>query len=196
MLGFAIYFAFRSGLVGGSSIVNPHGVVTIGLLGGWFSKTTSDKLKEVFENLLKTDEDDNRNDKLADAFPVIELIQPNPVPGSQTEITIKGKNFEEGTVVLLNNGLLPSADVTFVSESELKVSLANATNLRPGEVSCRVKNPTPPELRIRKQGPEVSGVTMPSWDGSQWYVLSPPGYPARVGRSDYSRRVRCHPLES
>jgi hypothetical protein len=66
ILGLAIYFVFRAGLIGGGSVVNvnPYGVVALGLLGGWFSKTTTDKLQEVFETLFKTDEDKKRKDKL------------------------------------------------------------------------------------------------------------------------------------
>jgi hypothetical protein len=48
ILGFAIYFVFRAGLVAGANAMNPYGVVALGLLGGWFSKTTTDKLQEVF----------------------------------------------------------------------------------------------------------------------------------------------------
>jgi hypothetical protein len=64
ILGLSIYFAFRAGLVAGASAVNPHGVVALGILGGWFSKTTTDKLKEVFETMFKTDADKERGDKL------------------------------------------------------------------------------------------------------------------------------------
>jgi hypothetical protein len=64
ILGFTIYFAFRAGLVSAPGGVNPFGVVALGALGGWFSKTTTDKLQEVFETLFKTEEDRNRKDKL------------------------------------------------------------------------------------------------------------------------------------
>lgn len=64
LLGFALYFSFRAGLVAGASVVNPYGVIAIGTLAGWFSKTTTDKLQEVFETLFKTDEDRKRKDKL------------------------------------------------------------------------------------------------------------------------------------
>jgi hypothetical protein len=64
ILGLAIYFTFRAGLIAGASAVNPYGVVALGLLGGWFSKTTTDKLQEVFETLFKTEEDSKRKDKL------------------------------------------------------------------------------------------------------------------------------------
>ena len=64
VLGFAIYFALRAGLIAGVSGINPYGVVALGLLGGWFSKTTTDKLQEVFDTLFKTDEDKKRKNKL------------------------------------------------------------------------------------------------------------------------------------
>ncbi len=44
VLGFAIYLTFRAGLVSGASAANPYGVVALGFMGGWFSKTTTDKL--------------------------------------------------------------------------------------------------------------------------------------------------------
>lgn len=64
ILGFAIYFALRAGLIAGVTGVNPYGVVALGLMGGWFSKTTTDKLQEVFDTLFKTDEDKKRKNKL------------------------------------------------------------------------------------------------------------------------------------
>ena len=64
MLGLAIYFVMRAGLIGSAGDVNPYGLVSMGLLGGWFSKTTTDKLQEVFETLFKTDQDAERTDKL------------------------------------------------------------------------------------------------------------------------------------
>jgi len=37
--------------------MNPYGVTAISLLGGWFLKTTTGKLQEVFEVLFKTNAD-------------------------------------------------------------------------------------------------------------------------------------------
>ncbi len=65
VLGVGLYFAIRAGVVSGPSTVNPYVVVAFGLLGGWFSKTTTDKLQEVFGTLLKTDQDEQRHDKLS-----------------------------------------------------------------------------------------------------------------------------------
>lgn len=67
VLGLAIYLSARAGLTGNfgeGDGVNPYGVTVIGLLGGWFSKTTTDKLQEVFDTLFKTTQDEHRNDKL------------------------------------------------------------------------------------------------------------------------------------
>jgi len=66
-LGLAIYFVIGAGFLAGSDSLNPYGVVALGLLGGWFSKTTADKLEEVFETLFKTDADEQRADKLDEA---------------------------------------------------------------------------------------------------------------------------------
>lgn len=65
VLGVGLYFAIRAGVVSGPSTVNPYVVVAFGLLGGWFSKTTTDKLQEVFATLFKTDQDEQRLDKLS-----------------------------------------------------------------------------------------------------------------------------------
>ena len=64
ILGFSLYFVFRAGLIGGAGTFNPYGLIAVGLLGGWFSKTTTDKLQEVFETLFKTEADKERKDKL------------------------------------------------------------------------------------------------------------------------------------
>jgi hypothetical protein len=66
VLGITLYFSFRAGLVSGVGDFNPYGVIALGLLGGWFSKTATDKLQEVFETLFRTDADRKRKDKLTD----------------------------------------------------------------------------------------------------------------------------------
>jgi len=67
ILGLAIYFALRAGIVFAASGVNPHGVVATGLLGGWFSKTTTDKLQEVFSTLFTSEQDKQRKNKLSNS---------------------------------------------------------------------------------------------------------------------------------
>ncbi len=142
ILGLSIYFAFRAGLVAGASVVNPYGVVALGLLGGWFSKTTSDKLQEVFETMFKTDLDATRKNKLMeDSRPIIDNLQPSPVPTGTSEICIFGRNFVSGAAVIVGTEQV-AAD--FVSNLELKVAL-NKLNHPPAvgaEINIQVKNPT------------------------------------------------------
>jgi len=57
-LALIIYFAVRGGLVAGTTgaaDLSPYGVTALAGLAGMFSKDASDKMKEVFENLFKTD---------------------------------------------------------------------------------------------------------------------------------------------
>ena len=141
ILGIAIYFAFRAGLVGGTNSVNPYGVVAFGLLGGWFSKATTDKLQEVFKVLFKTDEDEKRKDKLRpNDRPVVDGFEPPSVPSGGNEIVIVGRNFLRGATVLIDNEELQAE---WVSETKLKIVLGSLTK-RPAagaEVLVCVKNP-------------------------------------------------------
>ncbi|NUO79720.1 hypothetical protein HUU05_06565 [candidate division KSB1 bacterium] len=141
ILGFVIYFAFRAGLIAGAGSMNPYGVVAVGLMGGWFSKTTTDKLQEVFETLFKTDQDKKRLHKLsATAQPVVESIDPAPVPSGATEFFILGRDFQKGAVALLNE---QEVQAEFISAKKLKVSIAQIAQ-RPAsgtEASIKVKNP-------------------------------------------------------
>jgi len=66
-LSLIVYFAVRGGLIGGSTgadALSPYGVAAIAGLAGLFSKQATDKLREVFENLFKTEHPPNRTDKL------------------------------------------------------------------------------------------------------------------------------------
>ena len=141
VLGLSIYFAFRAGMLAGSGNgMNPYGVVALGLLGGWFSKTTADKMQEVFETMFKTDQDKLRKDKLNNATPVLTKIDPSPVPQDADEITIFGAHFhEEATVLIAGEAVTPTSQ----SATELKVSLKLlATRPAAGtEVTVVVHNP-------------------------------------------------------
>ena len=141
VLGIALYFAIRAGIVSGTTTVNPYVVVAFGILGGWFSKTTTDKLQEVFATLFKTDQDEQRLNKLSlPKRPSIREIDPSPVPAGANEIVIVGENYMRGAAVRIDEDEL-LAD--FVSQGTLRVSLAKLPQ-RPAagtEVSIRVKNP-------------------------------------------------------
>lgn len=141
VLGGAMYFVIRAGLVTGVNNVSVHSVVALGLLGGWFSKTATDKLQEIFETVFKTDEDSKRKDKLSPAkVPVIDSIVPNPVPAEDAMLKIKGKKFASGATVYLG---LVDTETSFVSDVLLDVNLGGLGAARPSgrKVAVVVKNP-------------------------------------------------------
>ena len=66
-LAVILYFVVRGGLVtGDSGAVNPYGIAAIAGMAGMFSKQATDKLREVFENLFRTESppDLHRGDKM------------------------------------------------------------------------------------------------------------------------------------
>lgn len=67
-LALLVYFAVRGGLISattGANALSPFGVAAIAGMAGLFSKQATDKLREVFETLFKTDHLPERSDKLA-----------------------------------------------------------------------------------------------------------------------------------
>lgn len=66
-LALIVYFAVRGGLIGastGANVLSPFGIAAIAGLAGMFSKQATDKLREVFETLFKTDQPPERKDRL------------------------------------------------------------------------------------------------------------------------------------
>jgi hypothetical protein len=67
-LALLVYFAVRGGLISattGASGLSPYGVAAIAGMAGLFSKQATDKLREVFETLFKTEHPPDRSDSLA-----------------------------------------------------------------------------------------------------------------------------------
>ena len=66
-LAIILYFVVRAGLISGTSdakTLNAYGVAAIAGMAGMFSKQATDKLREVFENLFRTEKPAERADKL------------------------------------------------------------------------------------------------------------------------------------
>jgi hypothetical protein len=66
-LALLMYFATRGGLISsttGADGLSPFGVAAIAGMAGLFSKQATDKLREVFEALFKTENPPDRSDKL------------------------------------------------------------------------------------------------------------------------------------
>jgi hypothetical protein len=67
-LAVLLYFAARGGILTGnaSQSLNPYGIAAIAGMAGMFSKQATDKLREIFENLFKTERPVDRANKLKD----------------------------------------------------------------------------------------------------------------------------------
>jgi len=69
-LAVVLYFVIRGGLVSGPSstsgaeILSPYGVAALAGMCGLFSKQATDKLREIFENLFRTEKPTKRADPL------------------------------------------------------------------------------------------------------------------------------------
>lgn len=71
-LALVVYFALRGGLLVGADstgALNPYGIAAVAGLTGMFSKQASDKLREVFENLFRTERAIERADTLTAGKP-------------------------------------------------------------------------------------------------------------------------------
>jgi len=58
-LAVVVYFVFRAGLISGSgdaatASMNPYGIAAVASLSGMFSRQATEKLKDVFEQVLAT----------------------------------------------------------------------------------------------------------------------------------------------
>jgi hypothetical protein len=71
-LALVVYFVVRAGLIGGAggtSSMSPYGAAAIAGMCGLFSKQATDKLREVFENLFRTEKKSERADPLTTPKP-------------------------------------------------------------------------------------------------------------------------------
>jgi len=79
-LSLITYFAIRGGLLlltdySKTAEINPFGIAAIAGLVGMFSKQATDKLRELFDNLFRTQKgDEERANKLEDTHPVREVM--------------------------------------------------------------------------------------------------------------------------
>ena len=62
-LAVVVYFVFRAGLISGSgdaatASMNPYGIAAVASLSGMFSRQATEKLKDIFEQVLSTQKDE------------------------------------------------------------------------------------------------------------------------------------------
>lgn len=144
-LAVVFYFGIRGGLLSsaaGPENISPFGISAIAGLVGMFSKQATDKLRELFDTLFKTEKADERADKLERPAPTIESIDPPTVTvgSGDVSVTVTGSGFLAASVVQANG-----ADRTteFVNATRLTAHFSAADFAAPGTIEVTVVNPGP-----------------------------------------------------
>lgn len=167
------YVTLRGGFFGqdaSAADVSPFGVAALAGLTGLFSKQATDKLREVFDTLFRTEKgggDDQRADALTNPRPVVRALVPHSVVvgSGDLELKIVGEQFTEDSAVLVNDSAEKTRTIT-VSVTELTVRIDADLLAAVGRLMVKVRNPPPgggtsEALPLEVTGPGV-GVGEPS----------------------------------
>jgi hypothetical protein len=143
-LAMVFYFVVRGGLLSGAASatdINPFGVAAVSALVGMFSKQATDKLREVFDTLFKTDRPVERAGALANPTPDIQSIAPTSgLVGGAVTLTITGDHFIPKSVVRFK-GI--DIETTYISPTQLRVEIPAQLIAAPGAAEVTVYNPPP-----------------------------------------------------
>ena len=109
-LATVFYFVVRAGFFSGdapSSAVNVYGVAAVAGFVGLFSRQATDKLRELFDTLFKTDGAEQEVD------PVLGSVTPNPVTvgDGPVRLTLAGSGFVRLSEVRVGGRALPATTV-------------------------------------------------------------------------------------
>ena len=154
-LALIFYFALRGGLLSAGAEakdISPFGIAAASGLVGMFSKQATDKLRELADNLFRTETPDQRGDKLINPVPEITSIDPDTVQREATAVSLKvnGNFFMPESVVRFNGVERPT---TFVSTTQLTVPVSEPDLAAPGETQVTV------EIQVTVFNPPPGGGT-------------------------------------
>jgi hypothetical protein len=147
-LAVVFYFVIRAGFLTPDTPaeeVNAFGVAAVSALAGLFSKQATDKLREVFETLFRTDPekgDAERADSLANPKPRISRLDPATatVGSDEVKVRILGSGFTEASTVLIGG---EEREPNFQDEQELRITLGRDLLAQSARLEIRVSNPEP-----------------------------------------------------
>jgi hypothetical protein len=136
-LALLLYTALRGGLFSAdfnSKQVNPYGVAAAAGLTGMFSKQATAKLAQLFDVAF--------NVRTTKGPPTIQALDPPNLTAGQADatLTVTGTGFENGATATGNDTAI---EVTYVSDTELKIVVPAALSATPGTIKIRVDNPDP-----------------------------------------------------
>lgn len=147
-LALLFYVVLRGGLMvpslpGGSidttHLLNPYGIAAISALAGMFSKQATDKLREIFDTLFRTEEPVKRADPLTRAIPAISSTKPAKlIVNGPLTLDILGHGFQEHCTASING---QERSVQWLSDSLLKLTLLNNDLAAEGKLELIVRNP-------------------------------------------------------
>lgn len=124
-LALIVYLVLLGGLVqGDEDSLRKPGVAAIAGLAGMFSKQAIDKLREVFDNLFKS-EPDARGDKLDHGVPRLASVTPAVLKAGQSErkLRLTGETFTEDCEARIAGQARPTR---YVDAATLEATLADA----------------------------------------------------------------------
>ncbi len=138
-LATVFYFVVRAGFFSGdapNSAVNAYGIAAVAGFVGLFSRQATDKLRELFDTLFKTDGAEEEVD------PVLGSVTPNPVAvdGQPVRLTLIGAGFMRLSEVRVDGRALPPASV---GPAQIVVDVPAADLRGKPSVEVCVVNPGP-----------------------------------------------------
>lgn len=151
-LALLFYLVLRGGLVApslptndatihASAILNPYGLAAIAAMAGMFSKQATDKLREIFDTLFRTNQPVERADPLGWTQPVISSAQPASLTvGAAAALTVTGYNFHRDCTASVNG---KPRDLKWESENRLTIALLSEDVAAKGELRLAIHNPGP-----------------------------------------------------
>lgn len=136
-LGLLIYVALRGGLFSGdftSKEVNPYGIAAVTGLTGMFSKQATAKLAQLFDVAFAV--------QPAKGAPKIEKLDPEQITvgAADTQVKVTGSGFVSGATATADD---TTVEVSYVSDTELKIVVPAALLAAARTMKVRVDNPDP-----------------------------------------------------
>ena len=120
-----------------------------------FSKQATDKLREIFDTLFRTQQPVKRADPLTTmSKPVITGTQPNKLSPNGGLLNIQGSGFNPGCVILVNG---ESREPKEIGDKEVKVEIRPQDVAGQRQLTLIVRNPGPKGIDSDPFIVEVSG---------------------------------------
>jgi hypothetical protein len=144
-LAMLFYFVVRGGLLSAGAsagTLSPFGIAAVSGLTGLFSKQATDKMREVFDTLFRTERPVFREDRLANPAPVVTAIEPERVSPASPDVrlVVHGRSFIPSSVIRFAATDYPT---TYVSPTQLEATIPAGALTAIGDFDVTVYSPPP-----------------------------------------------------